>query len=316
MNTDVTNPRLSRNRPVPGPSRFRSVLVAIDLTPNSDRVLGRLPLLPLADDARIGFLHVVPGSLTPGERRRAERDAIREVAEEIRHCRHPLPRTLQIQTLVKVGATAKTISACASAMKAELVVMGRGGKTFLRDEFIGSTAERVIRQAKIPVLVVKLPPRARYSRPALAIATDKAAPRAVDVMLRMLPPPRPGVLVIHAFDSPYHSYIYPSLSEDDVQERMEELQLSAGGEIRTLLRKALSNAGVPKEDAPRWMEHFRFGSPRLLVERAVKKRGVDLLVLGTRGYSSASTLFLGTVAGDLLRRARCDVLVVPPAPRE
>jgi nucleotide-binding universal stress UspA family protein len=258
---------------------------------------------------------VVPGSLTPGERRRAERDAIREIAEEIRHCRHPLPRHLQIQTLVRVGATAKTISTCASALKAELVVMGRGSRTRLRDEFIGSTAERVIRQAKVPVLVVRLAPRARYSRPALAIATDKAAPRAIDVMLRVLPPPRPGILVIHALDSPYHSYTYPSLSEDDVQDRMEELQVSAGREIRALLGKALSHAGVPKEDAPRWVEHFRFGSPRLLVERVVRKRGVDLLVLGTRGYSSASTLFLGSVAGDLLRRSRCDVLVVPPASR-
>ena len=41
----------------------------------------------------------------------------------------------------------------------------------------------------------------------------------------------------------------------------------------------------------------------------------DLLVLGTHGYSGAAYVLLGTVAGELRRVARCDVLVVPPASR-
>lgn len=315
MHEAVAKRRVSRSSHDSSTTGYRSLLVAIDLTPTSDRVLRRLSVLPLADDARVTVLHVVPGSLTPGQQRRAERDAIREVAEEIRHCRHSLPSHVHIQPLVKVGATAKTISGHAARLKAELVVVGRCRKRVLQDEFIGSTAERVARQTKLPVLVVRLPPRASYSRPALAIALDRAAPRAVDMMLRVLPPPRPAVLVIHAFDSPYHSYVYPSLSEDDVQERIDELELSAGSEIRALLRKALGAARVLPEDAPRWTEHFRFGSPRQVVERAVKKRAADLLVLGTRGYSGPLSVFLGSVAGDLLRRSPCDVLLVPPAPR-
>jgi nucleotide-binding universal stress UspA family protein len=48
------------------------------------------------------------------------------------------------------------------------------------------------------------------------------------------------------------------------------------------------------------------------VEKAMKRAETDLLVLGTRGYSAAAHVLLGTVAGDLLRAAKCDVLVVPP----
>ena len=52
-------------------------------------------------------------------------------------------------------------------------------------------------------------------------------------------------------------------------------------------------------------------------KKAVEKADTDLLVLGTRGFTGVAHLFLGTVAGDVLRDVACDVLVVPPrAPRK
>jgi nucleotide-binding universal stress UspA family protein len=50
----------------------------------------------------------------------------------------------------------------------------------------------------------------------------------------------------------------------------------------------------------------------VVVEKFTRKAETDLLMLGTRGYSGVAQAFLGTVAGDLLRKAKCDVLVVPP----
>ena len=50
------------------------------------------------------------------------------------------------------------------------------------------------------------------------------------------------------------------------------------------------------------------------LEKAVEKRDVDLLVLGTHGYAGLAHAFIGTVAGDVLRAVTCDVLVVPPRP--
>ena len=305
---------LSRDPHVPGPPPFRSLLVPIDLAPGSARVLGRLPLLPLAEDTQVTALHVVPAGLTARQQRSVERDAIRALADELRHPRKALPGNVTIEPLVKRGATAETIGSCATRMKAELVVMGRGSGRPLRDDFIGSTAERVIRQAKIPVLVVRLAPRLPYGRPSIAIALDEAAYEAVAVLLRVLPTPRPAVTVIHAFDAPYRSHFYPSLSETAADERRNELQLKAASEISGLLRNALARAKVLPSNAPAWKAHIRFGSPRIVVERAIERNGADLLVLGTHGYSGAPYLLLGTVAGDLLRRSTCDVLVVPPAP--
>lgn len=293
---------------------FHSLLVPVDLTPSSDRVLGRLSLLPLADDTRVTLLHVVPSSLPPGERQRAERDANKALAEEARHLRKQLHKKIRIEPVVRVGAVARQIAARASQVQAELIVMGRGGGRALRDAFLGSSAERVIRQARRPVLVVRLAPRAAYNRPALALDIDQVAHEVVRLMLLVLPPPRPRIEVIHAFDLPYHGLVYPSLSER-AEERRDELRSDATQKLAKLLATALAKAEVRPEDRPFWRTHVQYGSPRIVVERAMTKADTDLLVLGTRGYSGAAHVLLGSIAGDLLRAARCDVLVVPPAPR-
>lgn len=313
MSETHTERRSSRLPRVPGPERFRSLLVPVDLTPTSDRVLGRVALLPLADGARITVLHVVPHGLTATEQRRAERDAIRTLAEEVRHLRLALPRGIHVMPLVQTGAPAKAISGCVTRLKSDLVVMGRGRGRSLRDEFIGSTAERVVRQAKVPVLVVRLVPRSAYAQPALAITKDRAANAAVAALMRVLEPPRPSVQVIHAFDIPYRHIVYPSIPEDAGEERLDRRQLAAASEISTLLHKALTKANVPPEHAPVWRMHIRLGSPRMIVKKAVAKSEADLLVLGTHGHAGLPYLLLGTVAGDVLRGVKCDVLVVPPS---
>ncbi len=310
--------KMRRNRQEPSgvvappPSGFHSLLVAVDLTPSSDRVLGRVPRLPLTDDARVTLLHVVPESLPAGDQRRAERDAKKALATEARHLISQLGKKVRVDTRVRVGAAAKEIAECSDELEAELVVMGRGTGRGLRAALLGSTAERVVRRARRPVLVVRLPARSPYSRPALALDRDEAAEEVVRLTLLTLPPPRPRVLVFHAFSVPYEGMIYPSLSEDDAQEQRAELRSRAVHELSTLVSGALAKAGVAREDEPPWSTQVLHGSPRLVIGKAIQNAEPDLLVLGTHGYSGAAYVLLGTVAGDLLRAAPCDVLIVPP----
>jgi hypothetical protein len=97
-----------------------AVVVPVDLTPSSDRVLGRVALLPLADGARVTLLHVVPGSLTGRERQSAERDAYRALASEVRHLRERVSKKVRIESLVQTGSVAGRIGTCATELQAEL----------------------------------------------------------------------------------------------------------------------------------------------------------------------------------------------------
>lgn len=310
------SPTTSDVEPAPGGAgRFRSVLVPVDLTAISDRVLGRVALLPLADGARVTLLHVVPDNLPASSQERAVRDARKSLADEARHLARAVAKGVGIHQTVKVGSPAAEIAACGTSTNAELIVMGRGGSRALRDVFLGSTAERVIRRGQLPVLAVRLAPRRAYVRPAVALDLEAGSDDALDLMLRLIPPPRPRFAIVHAFETPFRGPIYPSLSEDDADEWRTSVVQKATREIASVFAEALVRSKVRPGDAPPWKAHVQGGSARLVIEKVVNRAECDLLVLGTHRYSGVARAFLGTVAGDVLREVACDVLIVPARPR-
>ncbi|NJE85300.1 universal stress protein [Thermococcus sp. CX2] len=55
---------------------------------------------------------------------------------------------------VLVGSASQAIIGTAIAKRATLIVIGKKGRSFIKDLLLGSTAERVIRDSKLPVLLV------------------------------------------------------------------------------------------------------------------------------------------------------------------
>src|SRR4051812_32869711 len=92
--------------------RFRSLLVPLDLTAISDRVLARVALLPLAVWARVTLLHVIPNDPSVRALERAERDAKRALADEARHLARALPKHVGIELVVKRGSITAEIAKC------------------------------------------------------------------------------------------------------------------------------------------------------------------------------------------------------------
>ena len=311
--TDATlSRRVSERGASHAPEAFRSLLLPLDFSPLSDRVVRRAALLPLANGARLTLLHVVPDSLPARARRRAERDARRALAVERRALAKALPRGVVVEETVSVGVPASEIAARAGAVEAELVVMGRGGGGGLREVFLGSTAERVIRRGQLPVLAVRLPARTRYQRPGLALDLDQGPDEVLGLLLRLIPPPRPRLTIVHAYDVPYRGLVYSGLAEEDAEEYREEYGRKALDELTRRLAAARERSGAQGQEAPSWLIRVRYGDPRSVIRQFVKKERTDLLALATHGYRGIAHAMLGTVAGDVLRQVACDVLVVPP----
>lgn len=288
-----------------------SLLIPLDLSPSSERVVARAALLPLPSGARVTLLHVVPRLLQRESRARAEEDAQQALEATARRLGPALPRGTEVHTVVKVGVAAAEISKEAKSRRAGLIVVGRGNGRAL-DLFLGSTAERVIRKGQLPVLVVRLAPRAPYRRPAIALDLDLAAREALAGLLSLTPSPHLPVTAIHAYDAPYQGLIYPSLSPEAAEAYRDEHRAKALRELERLLTTSMAQLHQPPERGTAWNRLVQYGPARTVIERAVKKVNADLLVLGTHGYSGVAHAFLGTVAGDVLREVACDVLVVPP----
>lgn len=295
---------------------LRSVLIPVDLLQNSERVVERAALLPFTETARVTLLHVVPKPLPLRARQRIEGDARKALEGIARKLARELPKKVELTTLVKTGTPAVEIARRAQSMKADLLVMGRVGRRPLRELFIGSTAERVIRQARLPVLVVRLPARGPYQRPLFALEDDPTAQEVLAFGLRMIPEPRPPLGLVHAYDPPIHGLIYPSLSPEEAKQYRRYFQQQAIHRLARLLSLAKLSGRIPGLEEVRWRQYVRYGSPRKVIPNAVTRKRADLLVLGTHGRSGVAHAFLGTVAGDVLREVPCDVLVVPPRENE
>jgi nucleotide-binding universal stress UspA family protein len=209
-----------------------------------------------------------------------------------------------VVTRIRVGNPAAEIASEAALRKPELIVMGRGGQK-VRDFFVGSTAERVIRRSQRPVLVVRRPARDPYQRPLLALDLDRAARSVLATSFRILPLPRPRLGIVHAYDIPYYGLTYASLSPDRAAAYRRDQREAVLRELNLLLRPS-------RGSAPEWAPYVRHGSPRTVIPETVAQTDADLLVLGTRANTGLAHVLLGTVAGDVLRSVPCDVLVVPP----
>jgi nucleotide-binding universal stress UspA family protein len=288
------------------------LLIPVDLSAATELVLTRATRLPLAKNAQLTLLHVVPRLLLREARLRAESDAREALERAVRNLAPKLPESVKAVPRVVVGVAAAEIARHARTHKAELIVMGRGGGRTLRDIFLGSTAERVIRRGQLPVLTVRLRPRGAYRRPLLALDTDQAARDVLAMALRVLPPPRPRIGLVHAYDAPYHGLIYPSLSPRQGQEYRHHYRQKALHDVARTLATALAEVKASADGTLSWKSHVRHGSPRTVIPDAVAKTRADLLILGTHGRAGIAHALLGTVAGDVLREVPCDVLVVPP----
>jgi nucleotide-binding universal stress UspA family protein len=268
-------------------------------------------LLSLSRDARITLLHVVPKLLPRDARSRAESDARKALQLAGRRLASKLRDSVKVVTTVKAGGVVAEITRHARSSKAELVVMGRGGGSALRDMFLGSTAERVLRRSQLPTLVVRRPAREVYLSPWFALDADSPAHGILALALRVLPAPRPQLGLVHAYDAPYHSLRYPSFSSDLGREERSHYRQTALHEMARTLATALVEGKASSSDALSWKSHIQYGSPRTVISNTVARTGADLLVLGTHGYTGLAHALLGSVAGEVLREVPCDVLVVP-----
>jgi universal stress protein A len=134
---------------------FRSILVPLDFDDSSKAALDLAKQLAAAGDATLHLLHVIAIVLAPGEApsivvTRAEevKAALEKIAgDQLGGARH------QIHT--RSGDTAKGIVETAGDLHTDLIVMPTHGRRGLPHFFLGSVAERVVREAPCPVLTVR-----------------------------------------------------------------------------------------------------------------------------------------------------------------
>ena len=283
--------------------RSPRVLCATDLLNRSDRAVSRADAIARELGAQLLLLHVVDttGSALDTRRRDARaRSILNAQARKLARSGNGA------HVSVRAGRPQQIIADVAIKWDADLIVLGPYRRRF-GDSFRGTTAERVIRIADRPVLVVNRDSSDPYAQVLLAADRSRMSIGITHVTkeLGLLEGARASV--VHALQhtrgaTPYRA----GLSESEVGMYQQSLRELASDEIEALLKSAgLNSAGVavfPQENSP-----FR------AIEQVASRIGSDLVVVGTSRFPMFKRVFIGSVSNEVLRGIEHDVLVISPA---
>jgi nucleotide-binding universal stress UspA family protein len=277
-------------------TQILQILLASDLTERSRCALVRAVQLKRATAAGLTLLHVAEPGLTGelAESRRAGAMATMEA-----HLSDVSTGKLR-RVLIKfaVGDPVAAIIAQAESRDTDLVVLGQPGKNRrIKELFAGTTAERVIRYSRRPVLVAKVPSDQPYRRVVIAFDRSGAALRALATALALAP--RAEFQLVYASQSP----------EAGRREEAEPMQVLLENAAKQVARRSLYRH-------TRLTIEVREGAPVHTIASALQAFDADLLAMGTHGRSRLQTAFFGSVAQALLAASSCDVLVTRPQSRE
>lgn len=283
---------------------MRMLLAGTDLSSRSDRALHRAALMAREFKARLLLLHVVDDDQPPAMIDQDRRQATALLNGQALHLAELA--NARPDVLVKIGDPFEVIVETAHEQQADLIVMGAHRKRLLRDIFVGTTIERVMRTGNTPVLMVNAYPNSAYRRVLLAVDLCEASARAARAAKVFGLLDSADVSIVHAF-RPYAKALLgrAGANQDVITEHVVHTAVEVASELAAFLSRERLN-----DD--RYKIILEEGDPFGTIKDSVERQNPDLLVIGTRAHTGLKRLLLGSVADELLRQVECDVLAVPP----
>lgn len=287
--------------------KIQKILMAYDFSVSSTRALDGAIQLSRAVGARLELLHIVPyDDVTQLVKLIPHLDEIethihQNVEKEFQKILGEY-RGHNITTHVEIGRPAQEIVAFAESGGFDLLIVGTHSRGGLARFFLGSVAERVLRHAKLPVLVDRGLEPARVKRILVPVDLSEASEAALLQAREWAKLFGAEIKVLHVLGEYYYLPVY---IQDDLS--------AYGGLVGKYEEKE-------KEAIAAWIARITGDEPApafecvsgpdaalMILERA-KADSADLIVLGTHGRTGISHLLLGSVAEKVARYAPCSVL--------
>lgn len=285
---------------------LQRLCVGTDFSPESDLAVQSAAMLARATGAHLDIVHVVHRPALYERvlhRQRATDEELRTRALE--HLRQsadaPAFTGLGVSHHVRIGTPFAELIAACGELGDNLLVVGARKRSALTDLLVGSTAERVLRKASVPVLLAR---RALAPEPACILAptdfSDASRP-ALQEAIALARRWGARLVFLHVIEPIVQAYAWAT----DL----------AGGEIYVIepdelqpewdaLIQSIDLAGV------RWGQQTIKGEVSTTVAAAAQSLKADLIVMGTHGRTGLTHALLGSVAEGVARAADTCVLTV------
>jgi nucleotide-binding universal stress UspA family protein len=220
---------------------------------------------------------------------------------------------ITIEAVVREGSTASEILEQATAMPADLLVIGTHGRSGFERLVLGSVAERVLRKASCPVLTVpKGPPNAGPSGPVLykrilcPVDFSDCSLHALKYAISMAQEADGQLTVLHVV-------AHELENAADMASTLSDAGITVASFVKQreeALRRRLQEAVATAPEFCSVESLMTHGKPWREVLRIAAERQSDLIVMGVQGRGAADLLFFGSTTQHVVREASCPVLTL------
>lgn len=277
-------------------------LIATDFSPRSDRALRRGSLLARRDSTKLILTHVVdddqPRRLIDVERQDVEA-LLHELVISIRE-----GDGIDCESQVTIGDPFQGIVGMAEKTGADLVILGPHRRQVLCDVFVGTTAERVLRTSRIPVLLANGVPAGPYRKVLIATDFSSFSYYAAEAAKRLGLLDGVTIIALNVMDSIESSpVIRAAMTVKEAEDQEAKVAGRGMTDLAAFTRKLEIAAALrvvrPSEE-----------STAMAINNYAKDTKTDLIVVGTRSRSGFEKWLLGSIAEGVLGNAEMDVLAV------
>lgn len=298
------------------------MLVASSLDAHSDGIVQAAAKFAECSGAEIHLYHVIEQSrmssfslhVIEGSGSRALDDEIeqKKCEEALRkQALRCIPKGANVASIAASKGKASTYLAIleqAEHIGATIIVLGPHSGTDTTARFLGTTAERILRTAAIPCLVLGGP---LGNAPANVGAAVDLSPGTKTVLASA---GRFATLCAEEDSMPVLNVLYVGwwVEREDNPDLEKKNVLPALESAFATVREEVS---FPRELTfkPHVLWDNKVIEP---IINWVDRNGIDLLVLGTHGLSGLRRALLGSTASAIARRATCPIMLVPPPSKE
>jgi len=282
--------------------KIKKIIVGVDIFSESENVLKRALMVAMRNKAELFLVHAVqtPWFSVPsyfgGKEVNVDTEGItKKIEKKIKSLNkeHNVPYSI----LVREGGADDILLYESKLLKADMIVIGANTKD--KKRFLGTTAEKIAHQSRLPVLIVKNSVKNPYQH--ILAPTDFQIQSKQSILFAKNIFPSAKIDVVHSseiiyVEGPYtvvgadfveYNEAAKACTEQDLKDLMEELSIEKG--------KIIDGESNSKK----------------VLLKYINKSSYDLVVVGSRGTAGFRAL-LGSVASTILRETSTDVLVYVP----
>ncbi len=287
--------------------KLKKIMVGIDIFGKSNNVLKRAFQVAKENKSELFIVHAIqiPWLSIPsyfgGKEVTVDIEGIKKkIEKKIKTLKKDskVPYTL----VVKEGDSDDILLYESKLLKADMLVLG--GKEKSKNNFLGSTAEKVAHQSHLPVLIVRNSVKGPYQN--ILAPTDFQSQSKQSILFAKNIFTDVKIKAVHAYEAFYAAGIYTadsySLEGFDLQQYNNAIKDVAQNNLKKFIKElsikkgGIIDGGLNNKEA---------------LVKYINKGSYDLAVVGARDTSGFNTL-LGSMTSSLLRESPTDMLIYVP----